>query len=168
MLRWGTVGLVALLGALLAADALATPVLWTVSGNFDDGGRIDGTFVYDADFDVYSEISLKTTAGSRDSLFFGAMYAGVDADASDAGALLANAATTLLQLAFAPMLSNVGGPVILSSGSETLTSGADEGEVRLLTSGRATGVLHPVPEPSTATLLALGLTGLAARRRFRA
>jgi hypothetical protein len=164
-----TACLAAWAGLLLATDALAMPILWTVSGNFDDGGRVDGTFIYDADVNVYSEISLKTQAGSRGSPFFGAMYDSVDADASDSASLSANTIMTLLELAFSPALPDQSGSVILSSGSETLTSGADAGAMRNLTTGRATGTPAPpmVPEPSTGVLLALGLTGLATTRRFR-
>jgi hypothetical protein len=97
------------------------------------------------------------------------MYDSVDAAASDSESLSANTIMTLLELAFSPSLPDQGGSVILSPGSEMLTSGADAGAVRNLTTGRATGVAAPpmVPEPSTGVLLALGLTGLASTRRFR-
>jgi hypothetical protein len=157
-----------LAGLLVAAEALATPVLWTLSGSsdsggilFDDDGDLNGTFVYDADTNAYSDLSLKTTAGSRGSPFFGATYDTADPSASTPDALAAIAISTLLELGFAGSLSNQGGSVALASGSETLTSGA----VRLLVSGGAFGV--QVPEPSTACLVALGLSGLAALRRSR-
>ena len=163
----------ALLAVLLAAaEALATPVLWTLSGTsdsggilFGDGGDLNGTFVYDADINAYSDLSLKTTAGSRGSPFFGATYDTADPSGSTADGLAAIAIGTLLELDFAESLSNQGGSVGLVSGSETLTSGADSGAVRFLVSGGAIGV--PVPEPSSACLVALGLWGLAALRRSR-
>lgn len=157
-----------LAGLLVSADALATPVLWTLWGSsdsggilFDDGGDLNGTFVYDADTNAYSGLSLKTTAGSRGSPFFGATYASADPATATADALAAIAIDTLLELGFAESLSNQGGSVGFASGGETLTSGA----VRFLVSGGASGV--PVPEPSTACLFALGLSGLAATSRFR-
>jgi len=159
------VHLAASLVLLVAADALATPVLWTIAGSFDDDGDLNGTFVYDADSDHYSAVSLKTSAGSRGSPFFGAAYDGVDPAASTADGLAAVAAVTLLELVFAESLSNRGGLVALASGGETLTSGADQGAVRLLTGGQAVGT--PVPEPSSMSLAVLGLSGLAALRRSR-
>lgn len=168
----GRAGFVLLLGLLVAADALAIPVLWTLSGSsdsggilFDDDGDLNGTFVYDADTDSYSALSLKTTAGSRGSPFFGATYDTAAPASSTSAVLTSLAVGTLLELVFAESLSNQGGSVALASGSETLTSGADAGAVRLLVGGEAFGV--PVPEPSTACLVALGLSGLAAVRRSR-
>lgn len=49
-----------------SATANAVPIQWTVSETtFDDGGTLSGSFVYDADSDVYSNIRLKTTTGSK-------------------------------------------------------------------------------------------------------
>ncbi|GAB2830148.1 hypothetical protein GCM10027276_36000 [Comamonas piscis] len=49
----------------IAAAANAAPIQWTVSDtSFDDGGTVSGSFVYDADTNVYSNIRLTTTAGT--------------------------------------------------------------------------------------------------------
>jgi len=164
--------LAALPALMFAADAVAIPVLWTLSGDsdsggirFDDDGDLNGTFVYDADSGVYSAVSLKTTAGSRGSPFFGASYDAADPASSSAETLTAVAIDSLLALAFSGALSNQGGNVDLASGSESLTSGADVGAERFLVGGGVIGV--PVPEPSTACLVSLGLSALAAGRRFR-
>jgi hypothetical protein len=161
---------VLLTGLLIAADALAIPVFWTLSGTsdsggilFDDGGDLNGTFIYDADTNAYSDLSLKTTAGSRDSPFLGGPYDTADPSMSMADALVAIAIGRLLELDFAESLSDQGGSIAVASGSETLTSGPDAGAIRFLEAGEAFGV--PVPEPSTACLVALGLSGLAAIRR---
>jgi hypothetical protein len=160
--------LVVLAVALFAADAVAIPVLWNLSGDsdsggirFDDDGDLNGSFIYDADRNRYSAVSLKTTAGSRSSPFFGATYASA-VPASSAEALTATAIDTLL--AFSGSLTNQGGRLDLDAGSETLTSGVDSGALRSLVGGEVVGV--PVPEPSTASLVALGLSALAAGRRF--
>ena len=170
MRRPGGACLALLAGLLAAGDAAAIPVLWALSGGsdgggilFDDGGELNGTFVYDADTGSYSALSLKTSAGSRGSPFFGAAYAAADPVSSTADALAATSIDSLLALAFGESLSNRGGRVVLASGSETLTSGADAGVLRFVVAGEAFGV--PVPEPSSAVLVALGLTGLAALHR---
>ena len=164
-LRAGVGGLVLALALLVGSDARAIPVEWTLSGVFDDGGSVNGSFVYDADSDAYRRISIKTTAGSRGSSFFGVAYDAVDSAASTADLLAAFAVRTGLELGFADPLSNQGGDVDLASGFETFISGPDQGATRLLTTGRAVGV--PVPEPTAACLLGLGLIGLAAERRAR-
>ena len=48
----------------IATPAQATPITWTVSAAFPDGGTAAGSFVYDADFNTYSSINITTTAGS--------------------------------------------------------------------------------------------------------
>ena len=62
-----------LLGALLfALPAHANPITWHLDGvAFDDGGTANGSFVYDADTNIYSDVSVVTTAGSA---FAGAAY----------------------------------------------------------------------------------------------
>jgi len=163
--------LAASLVVLFAADAIAIPVLWTLSGDsdsggirFDDDGDLNGTFVYDADSGEYSAVSLKTTAGSRGSPFFGSSYTAAE-PASSAEALTAAAIDALLALAFSDALSNQGGSIDLESGSEMLISGVDVGAARFLVGGEVVGV--PVPEPSTAGLVCIGLSALVAGRRFR-
>jgi hypothetical protein len=76
--------------------------------------------------------------------------------------LTATAIDTLL--AFSGSLTNQGGRLDLDAGSETLTSGVDSGALRSLVGGEVVGV--PVPEPSTASLVAFGLSALVAGRRF--
>ena len=58
--------------ALSAPSVSANPILWNLVGvTFDDGGTASGSFVYDADTNTYSNISITTTAGSA---FGGATY----------------------------------------------------------------------------------------------
>ncbi len=51
-------------GVLLASAASAGPITWAVNGAFDDGGAISGSFIYNADLNLYSSIDVTTTAGS--------------------------------------------------------------------------------------------------------
>lgn len=50
----------------ITSAAHAVPIQWTVSGGaFDDGGTVSGSFVYDADTEVYSNVRLTTTTGTK-------------------------------------------------------------------------------------------------------
>jgi hypothetical protein len=50
---------------LFGFSAQAAPVTWTLEGVvFDDGGTAFGSFIYDADFNVYSSVNITTTAGT--------------------------------------------------------------------------------------------------------
>lgn len=56
---------VALSFLTFTATAQAAPLQWTLTDvTFDDGGSATGSFVYDADSNTYSNIALKTTAGT--------------------------------------------------------------------------------------------------------
>ena len=55
-------GALAALAALCSVSAYADPVLWTLSdAAFTNGGTATGSFVYDADTDVYSDINIVET-----------------------------------------------------------------------------------------------------------
>ena len=50
---------------LFSVAANASPVVWTVEGVlFDDGGTATGSFTYDADTEIFSDVSITTTPGS--------------------------------------------------------------------------------------------------------
>ena len=60
--------LVGLAVFLFAGMANAIPVTWTLNNVlFDDGGTAYGSFTYDADINLYSNIDVTTTAGSTAS-----------------------------------------------------------------------------------------------------
>jgi len=55
--------------AWAASDALAIPVLWTFSGaTYNDGATLTGSFIYDADTNTYSAISVTASGGSTPTL----------------------------------------------------------------------------------------------------
>ena len=67
-----TPSLFAVMITLSAFQAHGLPVEWTLDNvSFDDGGTAFGSFVYDADANEYSSISVSTTAGTA---FGGAGY----------------------------------------------------------------------------------------------
>ena len=52
-------------GLFLSSAVLAIPVEWTLQNvGFTDGGRAFGSFIYDADTNVYSGVDITTTTGS--------------------------------------------------------------------------------------------------------
>jgi len=52
-------------GVFLSSAALAIPVKWTLqSVVFTDGGTAFGSFIYDADTNIYSGVDITTTSGT--------------------------------------------------------------------------------------------------------
>ena len=57
--------IVASLTVLASGSAVGTPMLWNLSNVvFNDGGMASGSFMYDADTNVYSGVSITTSGGS--------------------------------------------------------------------------------------------------------
>lgn len=172
--------IVALILAVFAGSAQATPILWTLDDvEFDDGGTATGTFLYDADTDIYSAISVTTTVGTT---LPGEFYQFHNPDVfSDADGLLglttiANpvGGTPAFNINLESALTNAGGTVVLL----TLPPPAAfegfcfndpctgfQGTFRAVTSG--TVFAQAVPEPSSALLFPVGLAiwARALRRR---
>ena len=142
-IRKGTLCALGLILSIGATESRADPVEWTlVDATFDDGGTAFGSFVFDADTDTYSSLSITTTAGTSHG---GDVYQdeqGVDSDQSRL-ILLDKAVCDLqdqhvLSLFFTPRLTNAGGTVDL-----LVVTGATNGSrENLLEScpGGATGI----------------------------
>ena len=64
--------LVASIGTLTITPSVSA-LTWTVSGTFDDGGTVSGTFDYDEINDIYTNVNITTFAGSN-ILFSGTTY----------------------------------------------------------------------------------------------
>lgn len=152
---------------LLSAPALAVPVLWSVEDVvFEDGGTASGTFVFDADTSLYSDIDITTTAGTD---LPGASY-GTPLDTLDPFLLetfFSDISTdVILQLSFADALTNAGGTtsaeIIEVSFFPTLLARGGTGSVVSIDE------VTPVPEPGTLTVFGLGLFALVVARRRRA
>ena len=63
-----TICALGLILALGATESRAAPLEWTLlDATFDDGGVAFGSFVFDADTNTYSDISITTTAGTSHS-----------------------------------------------------------------------------------------------------
>ena len=168
----------------LPSIASADSILWTLSGvTFSDGGTASGSFVQTAP-DVFSSISITTTAGTS---FGGATYStlsGVFPGSSSTTGFIAGAAsgdftgTGLLMLIFDNPLMNTGGTVtdFLTTGD---VNGGLEGtcddatcssqtEDRFITGGSASSTFGVVtPEPSALSLLVVALGALLAGAAIR-
>ena len=199
--------------ALLAVPAGAIPVTWTLQDVYVGGPTlprvaITGSFIYDADLDLYSHVSLSsgdgrayrcTVPGQRPCILATPEFPGVQYDFAANGAPQTTPTTLiamdssrsadgltgdpLLFLRFADSLSNAGGNVDLAIGgveyfcaSEACTFDTQVNAFRKVLVGSVfdpilqqtfvyAGRVVAVPEPTTASLLALALVFLWASRR---
>ena len=158
-------------------SASATPISWTLENwVFDDGGTASGSFVFDADTNAYSNISITTTLGST---LGGASY-GIPDLASPGNSTIAVwvtgpmadfTGTPLVAVQWLSALTNAGGTAYVNlSGSfygEYACGDAGctyaVGPYRQLTQG----FVSTVPEPGTSALFGFGLLGLCFARRRR-
>jgi hypothetical protein len=155
-------------GVLSAQSASANPILWSLVGvTFDDGGTAYGSFVYDADTNTYSNISITTTAGSA---FGGATYTLINDIADDptaSGIYLVTSVPATPGLPGLIMgffnLTNAGGTI--SPPNFGISEGTIYDNPRALLQQRSNlalvGGLTSVPEPSTFILSTIPLGALA-------
>ena len=163
-------GLVAavLLGS---APAQASPVLWTLSDvTFNDGGTAFGSFVYDADLNLFSDIVVTTTDGSiRTGVSYGIPGVGNASlfDTLDSLPVVVGVTPRLLLSLTSPMTNlggtiAIGGPFTLEVTCASANCGVGSNE-RLV----VTGSITAVPEPASMILLGIGAASIVLRRRTR-
>jgi hypothetical protein len=178
-----------LLSLLLPFTASATPIMWTLNDfEFNDGGSAIGSFVFDADTGVFSEVNITTTAGSTlsgDTYGFEGPYA--DRNSGSFGTSITADYTDQLNFFFDidGYMSNAGGTLDVFGFNSSAIGDFGWGEGicgdpkcgdydDVLTSRyylanstpTITGATVDVPSPGTLPLLMLGLiaTGLVRRK----
>jgi hypothetical protein len=153
-----------------SASVCAMPLEWAIDSLiFDDGGTGSGTFTYDADTNMYSNIDIVTTAGTESD---GAPYISVIDDAPNDSTYVAVMVYPLeglhmLELSFADSLTNVGGIIAIDGYGESLCGQECMYPVLGLRQISA-GQISAVPVPAAAWLLGSALAGLGWMRRKRA
>ena len=153
---------------VIVSTVHAAPVLWTLTDvEFDDGAIGSGSFVYDADTNAYSAVSVGTAGGSLPAAVYGAVVFGGEFDAfmvSDPFADLTG--QPALQLLFQAPLTNSAGFVDLasfdpfSSSFEATcfdTTCFDASIDRVVVTGGLIGTVVPLPGALILMLSALGL-----------
>ena len=110
----------ALLALLAATTVTAAPVRWTLQDvTFEDGGTAVGSFVFDADLEVFSDIAFNTTLGIFDvsGQSYSAVHPTLSAAANGGWFVIDGrpdlSFTQALLMAFQEDLTNAGGTVAL-------------------------------------------------------
>lgn len=154
MRAYSQIGMFVLLGTVVAS---AAPLTWTVTGVFDDGGSLSGSFTYDADTGSISNFNVTTTAGSTLSGYnytpsdSSAFYNATEAPVCTANCFefSRNDNQLYLLLEFPTPLTDGGGTVNFVLGTNNPNASyecTNCGTGRFLTSGSATA---PVPQTLT-------------------
>jgi hypothetical protein len=155
------------------APALATPILWTLSGaTFDDGATASGTFTVESTGGTLIDWNITTTSGSTLPGFTydpTTSQGGVDAFLTNPNSLLLLEDPGNVRYVNFGFTSSFTVPGTIYFDTSGLTAGSWECDnctaIRFITSGSATSEV--VPEPSTLLLFGTSLAAVAARRHFK-
>lgn len=182
-MRRGAFAAVLASGLLIAGPVLAVPVTWYVSGTWSDGGSYVGSFVYDADTNTYSSVSITSYDGSLPTANY------VAASVPHSGASQLTLLTVggpvvgerVTRLTFSAPLTNGGGLVTpggsTGEGTCNVTCSDYAGGVPLRTTAGGLYSSTPPPAPTlgewamigfAAALAALGGLFVSRRRRLSA
>jgi hypothetical protein len=180
-IRFAAKSLSAAVLLMWGAAATAMPITWVLKDvMFADGGTATGSFVFDADPGVFSNIDITTSVNGS----FGAVYGTPNpVSPGNSTLLIALAAfpplasdltgVPALALNFSTALTNLGGTIDIiprqpgfsfEAQCASPSCSGPTGPLRDVTSGQVT---TSVPEPGTLALFGLSLAGIGAMRRKR-
>lgn len=149
--------------SLLAITNSVSALTWNLSGIFDDGGTLSGSFDYDEGTDTYSNPNITTAAGSALS---GSTYTDeLSIFGNSDGFIIDDGGDFLLTVDFLSSLSSI--PSIISLD----TSASEEedflsGGIRSISSGNVVAVPFEI-NPTLGILLIGGFWGISYLRRNR-
>ena len=157
--------------------AMAVPIQWSLQGvTFNDGTTASGSFFYDADTQIYSDVDITTSSGNLYGMRLANLGGGPFGFAAVAAGPPPVIGDALFFLVFNSRLTNAGGTVEFRT-----SNGAYEGVCgndgcsgvdieRLVTAGQVfSGPPAALSAPGTLAVLGFGLAGLgvAMRRRIK-
>ena len=158
-----------------ASSASAAPITWTLQNvTFLDGGTGSGSFVYDATTNVYANIniSVSATAGYPATTFQFLLPGGnfsfglVATDSNNANLTGAHR----ISLVSFSNLTNAGGTIFISTNGSSRKATCANADCAqglpdiAVTGGSMTTLNTPTPEPTTLSLIPLGLLVITAAR----
>jgi hypothetical protein len=169
--------------AFAPVNASATPVTWNLNATITNGtasGTAVGSFVYDADTNVYSSIAITTTLPAATFNEIGGAFfspSNTSLQLIDNFVPGANTDKPTITMSYLTPLTNLGGSVNVGGFSfagfcgdgtcDTINFVNSSGVVvGGIVSGQLTGtpVVSTVPEPATLVLCSTGLIGAVVRR----
>ncbi len=177
-----TAGLTLAIGLFTALPSYAVPLLWTLDNVvFSDDAAASGSFVYDADTNLYSDLNLVSSPGSivtssHSYPFIAPTFTGPSQLLALVSAPIGGTDQTdisYLYLDFIGDLTNAGGRLSVRGGPQGFTSlgvcaSLNCGVSRDFNLFRSGSVISAaVPEPSTMGLVGLGLLGMGFARKLQ-
>jgi len=155
----------AAIAVLAALPAQATPITWNLSGvTFDDGTKATGSFTIDWASKTWTSFDVATQDGKLPALDYTPQNSGLyfNGAGPNSFSVIDSAAHRYITFAFDQALLTPGAHAINSAYSWDCNNC---GTYRMITAGSVTSAVVPEPASLALMLPALGLIGIARRRK---